>query len=669
MYIKPSMMKNLAKGRYTYLCIMVIFIISDAYGNNQIFDIPLEDLLNIKISTVSKKIEDISDAPGVISVITEDDINRFGGTTLRDILERVPGLISSGANYSNRTTIAPRGDQIKQNSSHVLILINGRPVREVQESGVSSDILESFPVNVIKRVEVIKGPGSVLYGTDAFSAVINIITREAENNGFSITGLSQPEDGFGILGDFSYKKGAFSAIVAGRFFSKNEWDTEFTGTVFDPVTGTTDLQTVAVETPDKGPGTYISLDFKDFKLMGSYNQWTTSSFSSPLLIDEVELRKNFVNAGYKYLLNTGCDFDFNVTYTRSRLNSNTVSERDSYNLVAEITNNFRLGDRTKFVTGGLYNRNDGEEKNLYPDLAANDIFIGDIISKGSLNSYAIYSQIEYKMFENLNLIGGFQANKVDNIELDFVPRIGIIYYPWEKINIKALYSEAFRAPSINELNIKFGDILVGNPDLKPEKVKTCDLSIGFQGDQLHFSANAFFSEMTDIIQTVFDANVNGIYQNNQEVNFWGLAFEGKFYVNKSIYLTASILYQQNKNDEDKDLSPISDIGMKAGVSYASQNGIIIGLSNIYQGDLNHKFKGDLNPHQGAYHLMHLHCDFNINKLFRLTLKQNISFVFNVDNVLDEEHYGYDLGGITADGIPSIPGRRIYIGMNFLFSSV
>jgi outer membrane receptor for ferrienterochelin and colicin len=151
----------------------------------------LESLLNVKVVTASKFAESQSDAPGIMSVVSQDELRRFGGTTLREVLERVPGLASSTAYFTDRSMVAARGDQTKINGGHVLFLINGRPTREVLEGGLVSDLLESFPINVLERIEVIKGPGSVLYGSNAFSAVVNLITLEDRANGFSFGGTDE----------------------------------------------------------------------------------------------------------------------------------------------------------------------------------------------------------------------------------------------------------------------------------------------------------------------------------------------------------------------------------------------------------------------------------------------------------------------------------------------
>jgi outer membrane receptor for ferrienterochelin and colicin len=147
----------------------------------------IDSLLNTKVTTASKFSEKISDAAGVVSVVTQDELQRFGGTTLLEVLERVAGLNVSSTFLGDRSLIAVRGDQTRANAGHILILINGRPVREILEGGVSSDILESFPIDTLERIEVVKGPGSVLYGSDAFSGVINLITKKAKGKDFRVS--------------------------------------------------------------------------------------------------------------------------------------------------------------------------------------------------------------------------------------------------------------------------------------------------------------------------------------------------------------------------------------------------------------------------------------------------------------------------------------------------
>src|ERR1051326_7195891 len=149
---------------------------------SKLSSLDLASLLDMKVVTASKFSEKLSDAPGMVTVITQDELRRFGGLTLGEILPRVAGLSGSSGFYSDRSLISVRGDQTKLNGGHILILINGRPTREILEGGIISDLIESFPVRILERIEVIRGPGSVLYGSNAFSGVINLITRKAETN-------------------------------------------------------------------------------------------------------------------------------------------------------------------------------------------------------------------------------------------------------------------------------------------------------------------------------------------------------------------------------------------------------------------------------------------------------------------------------------------------------
>ena len=652
----------------SYSSYIILFLIistkifsQDQLSAERLVKLSLEELLNLEVTIASKSLEQQSNAPGIISVLSKDEIKRFGGTTLRDILERVPSLISSGANYSNRTTIAVRGDQVRQNSGHVLFLINGRPVREIQEGGVSSELLESFPTNIIENIEVIKGPGSVLYGSDAFSGVINIKTIPVKETGLSVSGLWETKGGNKFSGSTSLQTEDLTFLAAINYFEKPEWNTELkypaTIEIETPPFTETVIDTAKLNIPNKGFGTYFELQYKNLSFMSSYNYWKTL-FVVATLNNLVETKKFFNNLGYTIKVSPGWDMDFNLTYVNSKLQGNTLSKRNSGNLVAEWTNSIKINDNSKLVAGGLYNNAQGEETSLYAKIPA--IPIGSVVSKGNLDSYAVYSQIDYTFLQDFKLIGGFQGVKVENIDFKFLPRLGLIWHPTSCLSIKALYSQAFRAPSINEVNMNFGNLLQGNSNLKSESVSTYDLSITFEDEQWEGSVSFFISKMTDIIQ-----DVSTYYENNQDITFTGIEFESKIYFNRELYLAASVLYQNNETTNGDWISPISDLGLKTGISYmSSNNGITVSLFNIYQGNLDNSFIGIYNNNQGAYNLLHLNCVLQLNTIFNLSMNHNLDLLISVDNLLDREHFGYSLGLETTDAIPSIPGRSIQMGLNF-----
>src|SRR4051812_19291003 len=92
--------------------------------------ISLESLLRTKVVTASRFAENLADAPGVMTVVSRQEIERFGGLTLREVLSRVAGLDWTMGSFTDRSILSVRGDQAKVTAVHILFLINGRPTRE-----------------------------------------------------------------------------------------------------------------------------------------------------------------------------------------------------------------------------------------------------------------------------------------------------------------------------------------------------------------------------------------------------------------------------------------------------------------------------------------------------------------------------------------------------------
>ena len=158
-------LKRMLARRYfiglSVLCLFSIPLLAEGPAQRypdvkEILSLDLESLLNIKVTTASKFAEKLSEAPGVISVVSKDELRRFGAVTLREVLERVPSLAGTSAYFTDRSLIAARGDQTKIDGGHVLILINGRPSREILEGGIITDLLESFPVGILERISMNK---------------------------------------------------------------------------------------------------------------------------------------------------------------------------------------------------------------------------------------------------------------------------------------------------------------------------------------------------------------------------------------------------------------------------------------------------------------------------------------------------------------------------------
>jgi outer membrane receptor protein involved in Fe transport len=627
-----------------------------ATSSPQIQQWSLEQLLNIDITTVSKSSEKEFEAPGVISVLTHDEIRRFGGTTLADLLIRIPGLVGSSVFMTDRSTIAPRGDQLKPSSSNVLLLINGRPVREVLEGGIKSEMLESFPIDVIERIEVVKGPGSVLYGSQAVSAVINVITKTPTRNGLSVMGMGT-NGGYNSSATATLKAGDLQVIAGGAYHQKPEWQTDYK--MSNPILPPTSQE---ITIPNKGPGAYMGANYKGFRLSGAYAGWDNSYFISDLgAIGGAKWNKRFADAGWGGEVAKKWRMDLDVTYARSKfaVDASPLINRDSHETVAEWTNFIDLPRRSQLVVGGLYDK-----------ISGNEIFNGlgfpIAISDASPWNAAGYAQLDVHVVDSFKLIGGFQVNKIEGRGADFTPRVGAIITLPVGLHAKALYGEAFRAPSINELSLQHPQ-LRGNPDLDPEKTANFDLSVGYHGGRGQVTASYFRNRQTGIIiqnRTVDPAR----YDNGGEAQIQGFEVEGKLYVTKQLYLSGSVLYHDTTSPtRSEGVTPIAAFSTKSGISYQWNAGHTLSLFNAYQGDPAQRLvTGTSNPAPGSYDLLYVHGRFDLGHALKMTGGREFGLELQIDNLVGKEVWLPVWGMTFPESMPQNKGRTIYVGARATF---
>jgi len=319
----------------------------------------IESLMKMEVTTASRFSDKLAAAPSIMSVVTSDELRRFGGLTLNEILQRVPGLTGTTQYFSDRSMVAADGDQSKTDGGHILFLINGRPTREVMEGGMISDLLESFPVDILERIEVIRGPGSVLYGSNAFSAVINLITKKAKTNAATVKGQGGAGGAVDATGSFSYTHGNLSAVGDVQRHALADWPTTYLvppsqqNLSFAPAVPPVEKITVA----DRGVGAYRGLDYKGLSFMSSFTEWQSTGFIEGTVSPTRQTRA-FGNLGYDRKVGPKWDMSFNLTFTRTTFRENPFPNvtRDSNESIAEWTNLITLTSRDRLSVGGLFNR-------------------------------------------------------------------------------------------------------------------------------------------------------------------------------------------------------------------------------------------------------------------------------------------------------------------------
>ena len=170
----------------------------NAEEQNKALDLSVEDLLNVKVTSVAKKAQSLNDAPAAAFVISNEDIKRSGATNIPDALRLAPGLDVARID-SNKWAVSSRGFNGRR-ANKLLVLIDGRSAYTRSFAGVyweNQDVM----MEDVDRIEVIRGPGATLWGANAVNGVINIITKSsAKTQGLSVNaGGGNQEQNFGSL--------------------------------------------------------------------------------------------------------------------------------------------------------------------------------------------------------------------------------------------------------------------------------------------------------------------------------------------------------------------------------------------------------------------------------------------------------------------------------------
>jgi outer membrane receptor protein involved in Fe transport len=207
--------------------------------------------------------------------------------------------------------------------------------------------------------------------------------------------------------------------------------------------------------------------------------------------------------------------------------------------------------------------------------------------------------------------------------------------------------------------------VVGNPNLLPEKVGTFDLGIGFQGNHMQASVDYFHSDQTDSIVTVAGRPIQ--YMNLGEVKFNGLEFETKYYLRKDFFFQGSMLYQTNMNDKGQNnVTPIPNLGFKAGASYEGKRGLTIGVFEVSDGSIS-GFTNSVNPSQGSHNMLNANVRYDVSKYFPMA-RSGVALVIHGTNLTNHQVWLPGWGFTSVDNIPVQQGRVIYAGLEFAIGS-
>src|ERR1017187_2245519 len=219
-----------------------------AKNSTDLTSLSLEALMNIEVRTVSgasKFEQKVTEAPSSVTIITADEIKRYGYRTLADVLESVQGFyVSYDRNYS---FLGSRGVNLGDYNSRILLLVNGHRLNNNRTDGAAIGTDFILDVDLIDHVEIIRGPSAVLYGNNAFFGVINVITRQGKQ-----------VDGAEVSAEYAQYDSYKSRVTYGKLFT-NGVQLLLSGTYYDSA-GPDRLFYKEFNTPDQNNGVAQNMD-------------------------------------------------------------------------------------------------------------------------------------------------------------------------------------------------------------------------------------------------------------------------------------------------------------------------------------------------------------------------------------------------------------------------
>jgi outer membrane receptor protein involved in Fe transport len=619
----------------------------------EMLTLDLEELTTVSIA--SKRTEKLSDAPGIISVVTAEQIQAYGARNLRDVLDRQTHMQIIGSNAFHHDRVSLRGSTFTHTDNTILPLLNGRPMRDGVSGSNNQDLYNFFPVESIKQIEIIRGPGSVLYGTNAFAGVINIITKDAPS--------APSVDISATYGSFNTKKtsisggGKWGELEVFGSFNARDYD----GDDFDNITDQAG-NTGTYKTGANGLSGTLQAKYKGFTLNVFATDTSMDNQRAAFLLpsDDQDTARQFIDFGYKHYITDDWDISANILYhktdTSFTLNpAGAPTGNKSNTLFGEITTNAKLSNKLNILAGGSYNELSGEFKN-------NGFSYNN-------STYSFYGQADYWIYDWVKLIGGVQYNKPKQLSGEFSPRLGSIFHFNENWGAKILWGKAFREPSPVDRFVNVPGIVVGTPSLDPEKIETLDFQVFYSGKRGSVSATYFHSEQ-ELISRV--GSMPQVISNAGEVEYDGIELEGQLELGHGFNFIGNLSYQTNdKNDGTENVTYAPDWMIKTGLNYESDRGYQLSIFNSYfaQSTLqNHQVTtvNNFNPDADGYNLLTANMEVNLGQYFQTKSLSGLTFSLYGDNLLDEEIFFPSISATNVNSLPHHHGRGFYATINLDF---
>ncbi len=527
-------------------------------------DLDIEDLLHAQIvSTASKYSQDSLKAPSSTSVINKDQIQKFGYRTLSELIRGVRSFYTTYDYNYNYTGVRGFG-RPSDYDTRILVLLNGHRLNDSIYSSATTGTDFILDIDLVEKVEIVRGPSSSIYGSNAFFAVINIFTRDHTSlKGFEVSADAAKDNTYQGRASFAKKfSDDFSMLVSATGFDSDGSNSLYFKEYDDLATNNGVAKGLD---STNGRSFFGQFNLGDFKLDTGFihrdKQIPTASygtiFNSPLasnVDDRYYADLQYTNQLNKEnLLDTRVYYDLykfrgffpyeNAEDPATPIINNDYSEGQKVGFIAQNTNT-SIKDNT-FILGTEV-RSDFIQKQYNFDSNADGVL--NLDSKRNEDIWSLFLQNEYQFNKWVGLNAGLRYDNYQTVKDQLNPRFGLIITPEKDSAVKLLYGTAFRAPNAFELFYSQDRTQKAPIGLNSEEITTYELIYEkYFSTNIRSSFSVYEYQLDGLIdQTVDPVDNLTVYNNRPNISAKGFEaeleykFSGGWLIRKSYGLQETL---------------------------------------------------------------------------------------------------------------------------------
>lgn len=506
---------------YTLLC--SLFCLSPVQANQSSNDdlmlLSLEDLLNLTVTVASKTSVKSSLSPSTVSLFSRQDLDTLGVTELIDLLKLVPGFYPSFSPVEgNESYLVTRGHAQKY-ANTVLFLLNGRRINEDYTGGINY-LIRHFSLQNIERVEVIRGPGSALYGANAFNGVVNLISRNDQYAGVSLGNNQSVAADIGL----SWQGDDWQLTLAGAARKDN-------GDHFQDIYDRLELQQ-STQDPNDKQQLEMSFRYQNLTWRSLLQQ---AAFEAYYLFGRVSDEFNQLQTtnvihqlAYQAWQDSTKQLQFQAQWQQGKRKSQAMlaaqdnadfqqapflfgEDLEYQSFQIGLEGSLQINEQWLFAAGAEHISS--ELPKVF--VRSNYDLFGDFRWLGSMRTFnepeqrstldktriiqSVYMQTQTEISSSIQWTMGLRYDRYNDVANRLNPRFSLVYQPQAEHVYKLIYGNAYRVPSLGDLYDEESGFTLGNQSLKPSTIQSIEAVYSYLTPRFVFSGSLFHNRIEDLI--------------------------------------------------------------------------------------------------------------------------------------------------------------------------